>query len=199
MPGIRSRGARPEAWNRPSASLPRGARLQSRRSARSTAQVAGSGLNGERAAPAECLAVYRKRAACLVLFVSVLRVQALSTVLKLLFERPGPDLAPNTPKVSTSSVPSGRATIPAVWIGVGSRRRSPSYTSDNVGLGGVSDDAVRHLRAGRWPLSSTVRYRFKASGLASGHVLWRKKRVVAETLDRERDPWLLEVSVPQTP
>ena len=62
----------------------------------------------------------RKWAATIFVLVAVLGGQVVSTLLKLGFERPRPDLVPDAPLVFTASFPSGHATLSAVtYLSIG--------------------------------------------------------------------------------
>jgi undecaprenyl-diphosphatase len=111
------------------------------------------------AAVAGYLVLSRRRAAALLVLVAVAGGTLLSTLLKLGFERPRPDLVPHAVEVYTASFPSGHAMLSAVtWLTLGAllmrvepRRRVKAYVLAMAVLTTLLVGASRIYLGVHWP------------------------------------------------
>jgi len=101
----------------------------------------------------------RRRAAALLVLVAVAGGMLLSTLLKLGFERPRPDLVPHAVEVYTASFPSGHAMLSAVtWLTLGAllmrvepRRRVKAFVLAMAVLTTLLVGASRIYLGVHWP------------------------------------------------
>ncbi len=110
-------------------------------------------------AAAGVLALSRRRAGAVLVLVAIGGGTALSTLFKLGFERPRPDLVPHAVEVYTASFPSGHAMLSAVtWLTLGAllmrvepRRRVKAYVLAMAVLTTLLVGASRIYLGVHWP------------------------------------------------